>query len=134
MQLETSLIISAQVILKPRSGKVIGLDVPITSQNIREFLPSPEAVSQASQMFQEIGFEVGKPVATSFSITGPVSLFELTFQTILQMNRKKGVQALGSSGIASYELPLHHLPPRLLQLVQSVIFTPPPDFGPSNYI
>jgi hypothetical protein len=61
---------------------------------------------------------MGDMVGNSFSITAPESTFERVF---------------GTRGAGSLELPLHALPKTLTDHVEAVTFTPPPDFGPTNF-
>ncbi len=123
---------SAQVILRSASGKVIDGATSITSQNVREFAPSDESVVRAAEAFAAAGFDVGAMVGISFSISAPVGRFEQVFKTRLRQERG-GLEAIQDDGSGSYELPLHGLPESLASLVVAVAFTPPPDFGPTDF-
>jgi hypothetical protein len=122
---------SAQVVLRPASGQTIRGDVPITSQNLKDYLPSQENAARVKQFFAGAGFEVGLLVGISFSITAAVELFESTFQTRLRLEERGGVTALGPNRTASYELPLQALPHEIANNIEAVTFTPPIDFGPT---
>lgn len=124
-------IISAQVVLRPASGKSIRGNVPITSHNLTDYLPSHEAATKALKAFASYGCTVGSLVGNSFTITAPVEVFESTFKTRLQVDAKGTILAKGGSKAASLELPLHALPPEISDNIEAVTFTPPPDFGPT---
>ena len=122
-------IISAQVVLRSASGKrSVG---QITSDNVRELLPSPDAIAQARKAFTEAGFEVGGVVANSFSISGP----KKTFNKLFKLPRpKRGIATpAGEADAAGYELPLTGLKPDVAAVIEVVTMPPPPDFGPKNY-
>jgi hypothetical protein len=126
-------LISAQVVLKPASGKSLqGTDV-ITAKNVQEYAPSPQAAARVPAAFQALGFEVSPVVGNSFSITAPSSTFEKVFHTQVRRQANEAVQAESDGGVASYELPLNALPQSITPLIETVTFTPPPDFGPSNF-
>lgn len=124
-------LVSAQVIVP--SAKDVDANVPITSENVRDFAPDPNKVVQARQVFQEAGFEVSELVGIGFSITASLTTFENFFGMSLEQNEDAGVRALTGEG-ASYELPLSTLPEQLTSLISAVSFSPPPDFGPKNFM
>lgn len=133
MSLPKEQVVSAQVILRSASGKVISSETIITAETIKDYVPAVEAVTRATAAFAAAGFEVGPMVGISFAITAPVSLFEQQFQTQLRLAEAGGVEAVKADGSGSYELPLAALPSSLANLVTAVAFSPPPDFGPTNY-
>jgi hypothetical protein len=104
---------SAQVVLRPASGKAPAL--PPSTANLAEYLPSPQAAERVAAWFRGQGFEVGPVVGTSFSVTGPPSLFERVF------GARKGL-----------EYALDRLPDDVAPAVEAVALSPPPDFGPGN--
>ena len=108
--------VSAQVLLRPASGRPIGGRDEITSENIRNYAPPPEAVALARRTFEADGFDVGLMVGVSFSIAAPVSTFERVFKTPIE----------GST----LELPLDALPESLRRVIETVTFERPVDFGP----
>ena len=78
------------------------------------------------ERFAAAGFQVGPLVGNSFSITGPVKLFERVF--------KMPAGGQGHQPFSVTELPLSGLEPNLGEPIQTVLFTRPPDFGPGgNY-
>ncbi|MCP4542745.1 MAG: hypothetical protein GY832_36950 [Chloroflexi bacterium] len=133
MSLEKEQLVSAQVVLPSASGKVIDGETSITSKNIQEFAPSPKLVARATEAFAVAGFDVGAMVGISFSISAPVSTFEQVFKTRLRQEDRGGVEAIQDDGSGSYELSLDALPKSLADLVVAVAFTPPPDFGPTEF-
>lgn len=124
--------LSAQVVLRPASGRALDPGQAITASNIREWLPSQDAVDIASRAFRDAGFDVGNVVGNSFSITGPSALFERTFDTRIRAERGGTVKATHADRREAYELPLHALPQEARRIIDAVTFSPPPDFGPTN--
>lgn len=120
-----SFLASAQVILQSASGRAIRGDTAITSENIAEFVPAPEAVARCQSAFRSAGFEIGNMVGVSFSITGTVDTFESYFQIRLRPADSGGFEAVDSNGEASRELPLGALPPALGTLIVAVTFESP---------
>jgi hypothetical protein len=125
-------IVSAQVVLQSASGKSPHGRAAITADNISDYLPSAKTSADARAAFAKEGFEVGEVVANNFSITAPVETFEKVFNTRLHLEgRGAGKSVKDKSG--DYELPLRALPKTLVDILESVTFTPPPDFGPTSY-
>jgi hypothetical protein len=114
--------VSAQVLLRPASGRRIGGRDEITSENIRDYAPPADAVALARRTFEADGFEVGPLVGVSFSIAAPVSRFERVFKTPITVE-----------GRSSLELPLDALPEPLRRVIETVTFERPVDFGPGSY-
>lgn len=122
--------LSAQVVLKAASGKS-SAGQAITSENIRDYLPSQEAVRVARSALAEAGFEVGNVVANSFSITAPAATFEKVFGARIGRGAQRGTPEVGQAG--ALELPLKKLSREVAGVIEAVTFSPPPDFGPDNY-
>jgi hypothetical protein len=114
--------VSAQVLLRPASGRRIGGRDEITSENIREYAPPADAAALARRTFEADGFEVGPLVGVSFSIAAPVSTFERVFKTPIKVDDR-----------SSLELPLAALPESLRRVIEAVTFERPVDFGPGAY-
>lgn len=125
--------ISAQVILRPASGKFVTGQDEITSENIEDYMSEQETFDAAAQAFGEAGFEVSAEGPTGFAITAPASTFEEVFNTHLRDHEDGGTEVVNEDESASFELPLCALPPELSQHVEAVTFTPPPDFGLTEY-
>lgn len=116
--------------LRSASGTAPDSNTAITAENVREYLPSLSSITEARHAFEAAGFEVGQAVGNSFSITAPKSTFEKVFKVKLKEEKEKGVT---TSDEGSYEVPISKLPEDLRREVTAVTFTPPPDFGPTNY-
>ena len=126
-------ILSAQVVLRSATGARPDGQALITSENIRDYLPTDETVTRAQRAFKALGFEIGPMVGNSFSITAPASTIEQVFKTkIRREGTRGGVKASESKGSGSYELPVSQLPSEIARDVEAVTFSPPPDFGPGN--
>lgn len=122
-------VISAQVILLPASGKKFGSDNLVTAENIAEFSPPPDAYPTASKVFSSKDFEIGPLVGPTFSITAPVSKFETLFKTDFQRRENGAIECVGGG----LEIRLNHLPDNARKIIQTVTFTEPPDFGPTEF-
>jgi len=103
--------ISAQVVLKP------------------VHIISPDDIANE---FQKAGFRAGPLLANSFAITAPMALFERFLDVSLEITPKGEVHVSGRSGPARFELPLDKLNPAIVEGIQSIVFTPMPDFGPGG--
>jgi len=130
MRLKKNEIISAEVILRSASGQEIGPETLITSENLDIFTPPPDAYSIASRFFRSMGFEIGPMSGLSFSITAPVGIFEEMFEENLQRSVKGGIECVGGS----LEFSLAYLPENIRRIIQTVTFTEPPDFGPTEFL
>jgi hypothetical protein len=117
--------VSAQVIVRSRSGKRIRGDVPITAANVHEYAPSPEDVAVVRPAFEGFGFETGPLVGISFSITAPASVFERSFRTTLRVGTDGSVEAVQGQRSLGPELPLASLPRSLSERLVAVTFSPP---------
>lgn len=120
--------VSAQVVLAAASGARPGPRSRITSANIHEWVPSPEAIARVTGALRDMGFEVGKCIGNSCSIAGPVRLFELSFRTKLRETVDGGVQ-FADRGL---ELSGKKIPAGLKALIATITFMPPQDFGPGT--
>jgi hypothetical protein len=125
--------LSAQVILKPADGKSSLSPEKNTSENVHQIMPSAEDFKTAQEKFTDSGFEVDAGFANSFSITGDKKLFEKTFKTKISHNEHQAVKSQDENNAESSELPLENLPNELKQVIETVTFTKPPDFGPGNF-
>jgi hypothetical protein len=123
-------VVSAQVVVRPRSRERARSAGPVTSANIAEHLPSSDDVQRAQEWFRDHGFDVGAVVGTSFSIAAPPATFERTFKTRLRRSKTRGVAVDRAD---AYELPLKALPENTRKLLDAVTFTPPPAFGPTDF-
>jgi len=74
-----------------------------------------------------MGFEIGRCVGNSMSITATARLFESHFHVKLQ-EAGSGVQ-FAEGG---YELAEVKIPSTLRAQISAITFTPPPDFGPGT--
>jgi hypothetical protein len=99
-----------------------------TSSIAAQVVLNPEGSQRApwvTEQFKEAGFEVGPFVGTSFSISAPVRRFETFF--------KIRAEQKGPMPFSDTDLPLSALSPSLRKYVEHVLFTPPPDFGPTGH-
>jgi len=123
--------LSALVVLRPGPGRQLGDTGAITAANVAESLAPPQAVATAEAHFAGLGFQIGPSMGASFSITGPRSAFEEAFGPLRVSGKRAARQARTREG--ELELPLDQLRDDVREVVQAVTFTPPPDFGPTDY-
>lgn len=126
-------IISAQVILfgkdnKPADGRTI-----ITSKNIISFIPEEERVSELSTIFSKNGFKVSSLFGISFSITATADKFEVFFGARLYKEKNRTPGFIFKRKKIGTELKNELLPDEIKKYVQAVVFTRPPDFGPTDW-
>lgn len=115
--------LSALVVLRPAGGGELGERGAITSENVDASLPAAGAVALALDHFRSRGFQVTPALGPSFSIIAPQERFEEAF----------GAELSEEALARGLELPLESLPTDVASVVQAVVFTPPPDFGPTDY-
>lgn len=125
--------LSALVIMRPASGDEVGGSVRIASDNVTDHAPDPEDVRRAQAFFEARGFEVFPAVALAFSIAGSQPLFEETFGETLRVEMSDGAAHSAATEGGDLELSLGPLPDAISQVVQTVTFEPPPDFGPTSF-
>lgn len=133
MSIEKQQIVSAQVLLRAASGRPLDRNALITSETLADYAPSANTVATATETFAAMGFTVGYFVGIGFSITATIETFERILQIKLSVVEGGGVEAVREDGSASYEIPLDAIPRPIADLVDAVTFTPPPDFGPTNF-
>src|SRR5215204_205145 len=134
MPRKTEKTLSAEVALRSASGKSFNGQTAITSENIADYLPSPELVEKARRAFTELGFDVSKPAGIGFSISAPATVFKKVFKIRTISDERGGIKAAAATRAeGTYELPLKALPKEVAQYVSAVTFSPPPDFGPGSF-
>lgn len=130
MTVSKDLIVSAQAILRPASGRAIDGRLVITADNVAEFAPSPSAITTVTARFRSRGFETGPFVGISFSVTGTIRAFEEFFGMKIQLGNDNAYEFVDESRIIGHELKGDALPEELREFVQSVVFPLPIEFGP----
>jgi hypothetical protein len=117
-------LLSATVLLRPAGGGSAADYATVETAD--RLLPDPQAAEQAQAYFRDAGFDVTAAFGPTFSIVASRELFERTFATRLKGADREGV----TTEEGAFELPL---PADLGEAVEAVTFTPPPDFGPTEY-
>ena len=115
-------IISAEVILKSKSGKsMLESGVIVTSENVSEFAPDETSISKVSTMLRDMGFNIflGE---YSISIEGPKDLFEKTFKTklIVEKDKNRGFHIKNNSSIP--------VPSSMKNYVEKIFFPEKPEY------
>ena len=127
----TDLILSAEVVLTPASGKSMEGAV-ITAANVHEYAPPPAAMEEAKRYLAEAGFTLGASGGVGFSISAPKSVFERLFGVKLDVAPKGAVTVKGRKGERARELPLGKLPAPLGRKIRAITFGRAPEFGPTG--
>jgi hypothetical protein len=117
---------SLLVILRPAKGRL--RDVGAVSQkNLAATVPAAGNAARVQEYFAKQGFVVhagGGAGGNSFSIEASVKALAKLFDS-------KEVEQLAKTG---GELSLGKLPRDIQDLLEAVSFSPPPDFGPTNFV
>jgi hypothetical protein len=127
---EGETVLSAQVVLRPPGGALSGHEA-ITSANVADYLPDPDAADTVASWFRAEGFEVRDRVGLGFAIVAPQATFERWFGPIQVSGQAWNREAAAAGG--GLGLSPSRIPPEVARAVQAIEFTPPPDFGPTDY-
>ncbi len=120
---EVSSTISAEAILKSKSGRSLAReDVAITAENVEEFTPVAETVTEATQRLQELGFKVAQSGVT-LTILGKPTQFEKVFKVRLTLEKDETTGDL----MVNPERELV-IPDSLRDVVEKVVFPERPEF------
>jgi hypothetical protein len=123
--------LSALVVMRSAEGTRVPGEA-VTAETISRYLPDPAVVSTLMTFLGHYGFDVSEAVGISFSITAPRSRFESFFGTPAHIAQERGLKTVSTE--QGLELPLAALPEELRGYVDAITFTPPPDFGPTEYM
>jgi carbamoylphosphate synthase large subunit len=122
-----------EVILRNEDGSsVLDSREPITAENIGKYRVNEDVATRASQMLENLGFEVVQKGPTSVTISGDKQLFEDRFQTSLQVGSGDVVRSeIGDVRVPYYvpKTPLY-IPQELAPLVADVVIPTPPQYFP----
>ena len=122
---ETSSLISAEAILRSKSGRSLARpDAVITAENVSEFTPTSETIAEATRCLQELGFTVSQSGVT-LTLLGKAAQFEEVFRVKLTLKRDKPTGGI----IVNPESELV-IPDSLRGVVEKVVFPEPPEFFP----
>ena len=86
------------------------------------------SISPVKGHFTSAGFEVHAPLGSMFSIAGPKSLFEKTFDRALAVNEQDLITSVTLED-GGRDLPLDSLPDDIRAVVESLQFAEPPPFA-----
>ena len=92
-----------------------------------------EGAETAQARFASLGFTVGPCVGTSFSITGRLDKFEGAFGRHIRSPKSGGLEFVDEKGGGTLELSRGALPQSFADDIDTVTFTAPPAFGPTNW-
>ena len=134
MALDPDRTLYAQVVLKSASGRRIDGTARITADTLADYAPAPATVDAARRGFEAAGLEPGPVSGVGFGLEGTVETFEKVFDVQLTEDPEHGVRAEQGDGPATSELPLGALSDDLARHLEAVTFTPPPDFGPTDFM
>lgn len=117
------------------AAQVVLNSAPVDAQSAvaaRHSTPAAGSTSAATQAFAALGFRVGPVVGHSFSIEALARQFESSFGLAIERQADGSIVTRADPATPLSELPLHRLPPALRAAVRSVLFSKPPDFGPTT--
>jgi len=92
-----------------------------------------ERSGPTQERFARLGFTVGPCVGTSFSITGRLAQFEDAFGHRIRQPKSGSLEFVDKKGAGTRELSGRTLPKAFSDDVETVTFTAPPEFGPTNW-
>lgn len=92
----------------------------------------PDAAPRVMEFFRNADFTVGSARAGSFPLSGSIGLFQRFFDVNIRASPEGAIEVITAGGGASLELPLRRLPTEMSDLVDRIIFTPLPSFGPTG--
>ena len=115
--------VSAVVTVLPKEQRTF--ETPESGVPLSEDL---RVIGLVKSRFTSAGFEVHAPFTGKFSIGGRRSLFEQYFGQKVVVDDSELIRKVTTED-GGYDLPLGVLPDELKGLVQSISFTPPPDFA-----
>ena len=115
--------VSAVVTVLPKEQRTT--ETPESGVPLSEDL---RVIGLVKSRFTSAGFEVHAPFTGKFSIGGKRSLFEQYFGQKVVVDDNELIRKVTTQD-GGYDLPLDVLPDELKGLVQSIAFTPPPDFA-----
>ena len=114
--------VSAEVIFKTRGRRsLLDEETLISAEQIEEFLPEPEAIARSAERFRKLGFTVGEPGVT-LTLIGEPERFEKVFR--IRIRRAKEEQ--GEVRFHPHGKPV--IPRSLTDVVETIVFSEPPDF------
>ena len=102
-------------------------DVPITVQNLADYLPSEADANVARAAFVNAGFQAGDLVGISFSITAPASRFKDFFGSDVKLDAGGRIEVSPSADSEGLSLPLDRLARDLAERLVVVTFSAPAD-------
>jgi hypothetical protein len=114
--------VSALVVLRhsaPR-GDSAG---PVTTAPVPHPDATPDVVETLTAWFRDHGLETGPMVGISFAVSGSEAAFGTLWPAAATMELPVPAET---------PLPLDPLPDDVARWIDTVVLTPPPDFGPTN--
>lgn len=125
MSQQTSPIISAEVILRLKSGRSLAHPkMAITSKNVNEFTPAAETIAEATRRLQKLGFTIAQSGVT-LTIMGEKKQFEEVFKTKITLKKDEP-----TGGVIVHPKGELLIPDSLRDIVEKVVFPEPPEFFP----
>lgn len=125
MSAEMPLIISAEAILKSKTGRSLARgDQAITAENVEQFSPAAETIAEATRRLHELGFTV-EPSGVTLTLSGKPAQFEQVFKVRLTIAKDEP-----TGGIAVHPQGELEIPNSVRDVVEKVVFPEPPElFG-----
>ena len=125
--------ISAQVVVLGRNREEMEGNTEITSENVSQYSTDEKTINELKRIFRDGGFDTGPALGISLSITASRQVFE-KFLEVEIYNEEDGIYGFILKGKkAGIELKNEFLPEIIRDRVESITFSSPPAFGPTNW-
>lgn len=123
MSADNSLTISAEAILKSRSGQSLTRGkIAITAENVENFTPAAETIDVARKRLEELGFNVSQSGVT-LTVLGNQAQFEKVFRVKLTVEKDKMTRGLTVRPAGELVIP-----DSLRDVVEEVLFPKRPEY------
>jgi subtilase family serine protease len=132
MRPDKNQVLYADVLIQSAGGKSVEPDSEITAETLHLYTPSERDVDTVRSYFENSGFQTTALAGISIGINGPAQLFEQFFETIIYQNEQGYFSIHPENEVTDFELPAEVLSNAVADLVQTITFSPPIDFGPKG--
>ena len=111
-------LISAELILKSKSGNTLSTSEPVTSNNIEKYRPTQTTIDTAIKELKKLGFSVPQ-VGVTISIVGTVKQFEKVFRINPRFIQAQNKVKVNQDAV---------IPESLKNVVEKIVFPTPPEY------
>jgi subtilase family serine protease len=111
-------LVSAELILKSKSGNTLATSEPVTSNNIEKYRPTQATIDTAIEELKKLGFSVPQ-VGLTISIVGTVKNFEKAFRINPKFIQTRDKVKANQDVV---------IPESLKNVVEKIVFPTPPEY------